>query len=63
MFVYPVQKISQVMMKWRCQTSHLGRFTLWDNGRRAKQPALMHAPAGVAHIFQIKDSDEPCCKI
>ena len=64
-------------MKWRCQTSHLGRFTLWhkgrratqlgkftlrDNGRRAKQPALMHAP-GVAHIFQIKDSDEPCCKI
>ena len=62
MFVYPVQKISQVMMKWRCQTSHLGRFTLWDNGRRAKQPGLMHAP-GVAHIFQIKDSDEPCCKI
>ena len=64
-------------MKWRCQTSHLGRFTLWhkgrratqlgkftlwNNGRRAKQPALMHAP-GVAHIFQIKDSDEPCCKI
>ena len=62
MFVYPVQNISQVMMKWRCQTSHLGGFTLWDNGRRAKQPGLMHAP-GVAHIFQIKDSDEPCCKI
>ena len=74
MFVYPVQKISQVMMKWCCQTSHLGRFTLWhkgsraiqlgkftlwDNVCRAKQPGLMHAP-GVAHIFQIKDSDEPC---
>ena len=63
MFVYPLQKISQVMMKWRCQTSHLGRFTLWhkgrratqlgkftlwNNGRRAKQPALMHAPS---HTF------------
>ena len=62
------------MMKWRCQTSHLSiftlwhkgrratqlaKFTLWDNVRRAKQPGLMHAP-GVAHIFQIKDSDEPC---
>ena len=50
MFVYPLQKISQVMMKWRCQTSHLGRFTLWDNGRQAKQPGLIFA-----HIFQIKD--------
>ena len=34
MFVCPVPKISQVMMKRRRQTSHLGRFTLWHNGRR-----------------------------
>ena len=59
-------KISQVMMRWRRQASHLGRFTLWcnrcqatqlgrfslwHNGRRAKQSGLMHAP-GVAQIFQ-----------
>ena len=37
MFVCPVPKISQVMMKWRRQASHLGRFTLWHNGRRATQ--------------------------
>ena len=68
MFVCPVPKISQVMMKWRPRTSHLGRFTLWNNGRQAtqlstftlchngrqaKQPGLMHAP-GVARIFQRK---------
>ena len=51
MFVFPVPKISQVMMKWCRRASHLGRFTLWHNGRRAKQPDLMHAP-GVEHIFQ-----------
>ena len=77
MFVCPVPKISQVMMKWRRRASHLGRFTpscgthsvdilcgttddelhnvlavkftLWHNGRRAKQPGLMHAP-GVAGV-------------
>ena len=68
MFVCPVPKISQVMMKWRPRTSHLGRFTLWNNGRQAtqlstftlchngrqaKQPGLMHTP-GVARIFQRK---------
>ena len=53
MFVCPVPKISQVMMKWcrrashlsrftlwnngRCQASHLCRFTLWNNSRRATQ--------------------------
>ena len=51
MFVCPVPKISQVMMKWCHRASHLGGFTLWYNGRRAKQPGLMHAP-GVAHIVQ-----------
>ena len=25
------------MMKWRFQASHLGRITLWNNGRRATQ--------------------------
>ena len=67
MFVCPVPKISQVMVKWRRRASHLGKFTLWHNGRRAKQlgilkctlwhngrrtkPGLMHAPV-VADIFQ-----------
>ena len=37
MFVCPVPKISQVMMKWRRRASHPGRFTLWHNGRRATQ--------------------------
>ena len=37
MFVCPVPKISQVMMKRRRRASHLGRFTLWHNGRRATQ--------------------------
>ena len=37
MFVCPVPKISQVMTKWRPRTSHLGRFTLWNNGRQATQ--------------------------
>ena len=84
MFVCPVPKISQVMMKWCRRASHLGidflcgitaaelhnsvdllwyygrlatqlsRFTLWHNGRRAKQPGLMHAP-GEARIFQKKN--------
>ena len=56
-------------MKRRRRASHLGRFTLWQNGRqasqlagkftlwhngrRAKQPDLMHAP-GVPRIFQRK---------
>ena len=31
MFVCPVPKISQVMMKWRRRASHHGRFTLWHN--------------------------------
>ena len=52
MFVCPLPKISQVMMKWRRRASHLGKFTLWHNGRRGvKQAGLMHAPI-VAHIFQ-----------
>ena len=34
MFVCPVPKISQVMMKWRRLASHHGRFTLWHSGRR-----------------------------
>ena len=37
MFVCPVPKISQVMMRWRRRASHRGRFTLWHNGRRATQ--------------------------
>ena len=37
MFICPVPKISQVMMKWCHQASHLGRFTLRNNGRRATQ--------------------------
>ena len=37
MFVCPVPKISQVMVKWRRRASHLGRFTLWHNGCRATQ--------------------------
>ena len=37
MSVFPVPKISQVMMKWRRRASHLARFTLWNNGRRATQ--------------------------
>ena len=37
MFVCPVPKISQVMIKWRRRASHLGRFTLWHNGCRATQ--------------------------
>ena len=37
MFVCPVPKISQVMIKRCRQASHLGRFTLWHNGRRATQ--------------------------
>ena len=49
-FACPVPKISQVMIKWRRQTSHLGRFTLWYNGRRTT-PGLMHTP-GVADIVQ-----------
>ena len=36
-FVCPVPKISQVMIKWRRRASHLGRFTLWHNGCRATQ--------------------------
>ena len=56
----PGAEISQVMIKWRRRSSHLGRFTLWHyyrratqlgkfalwhNGRRTK-PGLMHAPGG-----------------
>ena len=37
MFVCPVPKILQVMMKWCRRASHLGRFTLRNNGRRATQ--------------------------
>ena len=37
MFVCPVPKISQVMIKWRCRASHLGIFTLCHNGCRATQ--------------------------
>ena len=33
-----MSKISQVMMKRCLRASHLGRFTLWHNGRRATQP-------------------------
>ena len=36
-FVWLVPKISQVMIKWRRQASHLGRFTMWPNGCRATQ--------------------------
>ena len=36
-FICPVPKISHVMMKWCCRASHLGRFTLWNNGRLATQ--------------------------
>ena len=37
MFVCPVPKVSQVMMKRRRRASHLGGFTLWHNGRRDTQ--------------------------
>ena len=37
MFVYPVPKISQVIMKWCRRASHLGRFTLWYYGHLATQ--------------------------
>ena len=37
MFVCPVPKISQVMMKWHRRALHLGRLTLWHNGRQAAQ--------------------------
>ena len=37
MFVCPVPKISQGMMKWCHRASHLGKFTLWNIGRRATQ--------------------------
>ena len=37
MFVCPVPKISQVMMKWCRRALHLCRFTLWNNGLRATQ--------------------------
>ena len=36
-FVCPVPKISHVMMKWCRRASHLGRFTLWNNGHRPTQ--------------------------
>ena len=36
-FVCPLPKISQVMIKWRRRASHLGRFTLWHNCCRATQ--------------------------
>ena len=36
-FVCPVPKISQVMMKWCRRALHLCRFTLWNNGLRATQ--------------------------
>ena len=39
MFVCPVPKISQAMMKWRRRASHLGGFTLWNNGRKTSQLA------------------------
>ena len=52
MFVCLVPKISQVMI-WRRRATQLGIFTLWHNGRRAKQSGLMRAP-GVAHSFQRK---------
>ena len=48
MFVCPVPKISQVMMKRRRRASHLGKFTLWHNGRRTK-PGLMHGPGVTNH--------------
>ena len=35
MFVCPVPKISQVMMKWHRRAAQLGRFTLRHSGRRA----------------------------
>ena len=68
MFVCPVPKKSQVMMKWRRRAAQLGRFTLWHYGRlatqlssftlwhnehRAKQRCLMHAP-GMARLFPKK---------
>ena len=37
MLVCPGPKLSQVMIKWRRQASRLGRFTFWNNGRRATQ--------------------------
>ena len=33
MFICSVSNISHVMMKWCRRASHLGRFTLWNNGR------------------------------
>ena len=33
------------------RATKFGRFTLWHNGRRSKQPGLMQVP-GVGHILQ-----------
>ena len=52
MFVCPVPKISQVMMKWRRRASHRGRFTLWHNSRRAKQPGFIDACVSSRTHFQ-----------
>ena len=52
MFVCPVPKISQVMMKWRRRASHRCRFTLWHNGRRAKQPGFIDACTSSRTRFQ-----------
>ena len=48
-------RINNIELKRRWASLQLaGKFTLWHNGRRAKQPGLMHAP-GVARIFQRKN--------
>ena len=53
MFVCPVPKISQVMIKWRRRASHLGRFTLWhrDNGCRATQLGRLLCGTTAAELY------------
>ena len=52
MFVCPVPKISQVMMKWRQQAAQLGRFTLWHSGRQATTQLSR---------FTLSDTEWPPC--
>ena len=58
-FVCPVPKISQVMIKWRRQASHLGRFTLCTTAAELHnsvnllcgrtKPGLIHGPGVTNH--------------
>ena len=55
MFVCPVPKISQVMMKWHCRASHLGRLNLWHNGRRAANSGALFCGTTAAELHKSVD--------